>query len=240
MTYNVHSCVGIDGRLSPRRVARVVARYRPDVVALQEVDVGRTRTGQADQAEIIAEYLKMDYHFNPTIRIEEESYGDCILSRLPMRLVKTGMLPMLPDRSSLEPRGALWVAIELDGREVQFINTHLGLNGREKLLQIRALLGTEWLASLDGSIPVVFCGDFNASPRSAIWRLCCRDLSDVQVVAPNRSPRSTWFGHYPIVRIDHIFVNSRVQVVHVDVGDDYLARIASDHRPLFAELKVKP
>ena len=41
MTYNVHSCVGIDGRLSPRRVARVIARYQPDVVALQEVDVGR-------------------------------------------------------------------------------------------------------------------------------------------------------------------------------------------------------
>jgi endonuclease/exonuclease/phosphatase family metal-dependent hydrolase len=239
MTYNVHSCIGIDGRLSPRRIARVIARYQPDVVALQEVDVGRARTGQADQAELIAEYLKMDYHFNPTIRIAEESYGDCILSRLPMRLMKTGRLPTPAGRDSLEPRGALWVAIELDGKVIQVLNTHLGLNGREKLLQIQSLLGADWLGRHDGSSPVILCGDFNASPQSTVWKLCTKKFHDVQTKAPDCAPRRTWFGHYPIARIDHIFVNSRVAVACADVGDDYLSRIASDHRPLFAELKVQ-
>ncbi len=238
MTYNVHSCVGIDGKLSPHRIARVIARYRPDVVALQEVDVGRARTDQADQAELIAEYLNMDYHFNPTIQVAEESYGDCILSRLPMRMLKTGRLPTLPDRDSLEPRGALWVAIERDGQVIQVLNTHLGLNGRERLLQIQSLLGADWLGRHNGSSPVVLCGDFNASPQSAVWRLCTKRFEDVQAKAPGCSPRRTWFGHYPIARIDHIFVNARVEVVCVDVGDDYLARVASDHRPLFAELRV--
>ncbi len=240
MTYNVHSCIGIDGKLSPRRVARVIARYRPDVVALQEVDVGRARTRQADQARIIAEYLEMDYHFSPTLRIEEEAYGDCILSRLPMRLVKTGKLPAPPGRRSREPRGAVWVAIEIDGRAIQFVNTHLGLNAREKRLQMRALLGADWLANLSHTDPVIFCGDFNAAPQSAVWRMCLGRFRDVQVARSGHLPRRTWFGHYPIARIDHIFVDSHVQVLHVDVGDDYLARIASDHRPLFAELRVGP
>ncbi len=239
MTYNVHSCVGIDGKLSPHRIARVIARYRPDVVALQEVDVGRPRTRQADQAQLIGQCLKMNYHFYPTIQVAEERYGDCILSRLPMRLVKTGVLPTLSDRHRLELRGALWVAIELDGRAIQFVNTHLGLIARERLGQIRALLGDDWLGRSNGTDPVVLCGDFNASPLSSVWRLCSQKLRDVQVDVLHRSPRRTWFGHYPIARIDHIFVNSQVEVVRVDVGDDYLARLASDHRPLFAELRVK-
>jgi endonuclease/exonuclease/phosphatase family metal-dependent hydrolase len=240
MTYNVHSCVGIDGKLSPHRIARVIARYQPDVVALQEVDIGRLRTGQVDQAQAIARSLQMHYHFHPTIRVEEESYGDCILSSLPMRLKKTGMLPVPAGRDSLEPRGALWVTIELDGKEIQFVNTHLGLSARERLLQLRAILGGDWLGGQDGLGPVVFCGDFNASPQSRVWRLCSQRFRDVQMEASERSPRRTWFGHYPIARIDHIFVSSQIQVVRVQVGDDYLARVASDHRPLFAELRVKP
>ena len=44
MTYNVHSCLGMDGKLSPARIARVIAQCNPDVVALQELDVRRART----------------------------------------------------------------------------------------------------------------------------------------------------------------------------------------------------
>ncbi len=239
LTYNVHSCVGIDGRLSPQRVARVIARYQPDVVALQEVDVGRARTGRIDQAGVIAECLQMDYHFHPAIQLEEEAYGDCVLSRLPMRLVKKGRLPTLPKTRGLEPRGALWVAIDLGGQTLQVVNTHLGLRARERRLQIQALLGEDWLAGCRVPGPLVLCGDLNASPQSAVWRLCARTLGDIQQGAAGRSPRRTWFGWHPIARIDHIFVNAQLEVLYVDVGDDYLARLASDHRPLFAELRIR-
>ena len=236
MTYNVHSCVGVDGKLSPRRVARVISRYEPDVVALQEVDVGRARTGQVDQAQIIAEYLRMEYHFNPTIQVEEEAYGDCVLSRLPMRLIKTGRLPSLG--GPREPRGAVWVTLELDGSTIHLANTHLGLSARERLQQIRALLGPEWLGGLDDSHPVVVCGDFNASPRSHVCRLCSTEFRDVQMALSGHYPGCTWSGYYPLVRIDHIFVNRRLRVAEVCVGSDYLARIASDHRPLIAGLTL--
>jgi endonuclease/exonuclease/phosphatase family metal-dependent hydrolase len=237
MTYNVHSCVGIDGRLSPKRVARVIARYQPDVVALQEVDVGRWRTDRADQAQIIAGYLEMEYHFHAVIQVEEEAYGDCILSRLPMRLVRKGILPTLAGRDGLEPRGAVWVAIDVGPTAVHVLDTHLGLKGHEKWLQTQALLGPQWIGDGHRHDPVIVCGDFNSIPGSNVWRLCAGRLRDVQIEAPGR-PQRTWCGHFPLLRIDHIFVSPRVRVIRAGVGDDYLSRIASDHRPLFAELEI--
>ena len=35
-TYNVHACVGTDGRHDPSRVAGVINEIDPDIVALQE------------------------------------------------------------------------------------------------------------------------------------------------------------------------------------------------------------
>jgi endonuclease/exonuclease/phosphatase family metal-dependent hydrolase len=240
MTYNVHTCVGIDGKLSPRRIARVIARYQPDVVALQEVDVGRLRTGGADQAELIAHLLEMQYHFHPAIHLEEERYGDCILSRLPMRLIKAGALPSPVTGRFVEPRGALWVALDIGGRTIHVVNTHLGLTAGEKQMQIEVLLGPEWIGGNGHAEPFVFCGDFNSSPRSRIWRLCTQRLRDAQTEATSHVPRGTWFGHIPFARIDHVFVSPEIEVLRVDVGDDHLARAASDHRPLFVELRIGP
>ena len=59
MTYNVHRCVGADGRADPRRIADVIAACQPDMVALQELDVGRLRTGGIDQVDAIAHPLGM-------------------------------------------------------------------------------------------------------------------------------------------------------------------------------------
>ena len=240
VTYNVHTCIGIDGKLSPHRIARVIARYQPDVVALQEVDVGRLRTGHADQAELIARFLEMEYHFHPAMRIAEEAYGDCILSRVPMRLVKAAALPMPAGGPFVEPRGALWVALEVGGTAVHLVNTHLGLTAGEKRMQIDALLGSDWIGGNGQAEPFIFCGDFNSSPRSRIWRRCVETLRDAQVAAAAHIPRGTWFGHVPFARIDHIFISPQIQVMAVDVGSDHLARTASDHRPLFAELRIGP
>jgi hypothetical protein len=132
MTYNVHSCLGMDGKLNAERIARVIARARPDVVALQELDVGRARSHGMDQAQLIAQCLAMEFQFHPALHLEEERYGDAILTHLPHRLVKAGPLPGLAGKPHREPRGALWVAVDLHGKEVQIINTHLGLNRHER------------------------------------------------------------------------------------------------------------
>jgi endonuclease/exonuclease/phosphatase family metal-dependent hydrolase len=48
LTWNVHRCTGRDGKASPERIAEVIAATAPDVVALQEVDVHRPRSGGVD------------------------------------------------------------------------------------------------------------------------------------------------------------------------------------------------
>ena len=237
MTYNVHSCIGMDGKLAPQRIARVIAHYAPDVVALQELDVGRARTEGMDQAHLIARYLEMDFHFHPAMHIEEERYGDAILTHLPMRLVKAGALPGLPDKPRIEPRGALWVAIELNGIEYQVLNTHLGLLPRERRVQAEALLGSDWLGHPECREPVVLCGDFNALPSSPVCRRLRTRLHDAQIELDNHRPRRTFYGRFPIARIDHVFVDPATNVLDIEVPDTELARVASDHLPLIAELR---
>lgn len=238
MTYNVHSCVGMDGKLDAKRVSRVIAQARPDVVALQELDVGRLRTLHLDQAHLISRYLNMDFHFHPAMHVEEERYGDAILTHLPHRLIKTGILPGLSGKPHLEPRGALWVAIDLHGKEIQIINTHLGLDQRERTAQVEALLGDEWLANETCHDPVVVCGDFNALPSSTVCRQLGKQLRDVQIVARNHSPKNTFPTRFPTLRIDHIFISRGLQITGIEIPNSQIARTASDHLPLVAEFRI--
>lgn len=238
MTYNVHSCVGMDGKIDAERIARVIARARPDVVALQELDVGRMRTFGMDQAHLIARYLEMEFHFHPAMHLEEERYGDAILTHLPQRLVRAGPLPGLAGRPHLEPRGALWVAIDLHGMEVQVINTHLGLAPRERAAQVDALLGSDWLAHEACREPVILCGDLNASPSAPVCRRLGGVLRDVQTAVPRHTPQSTFPSRFPGMRIDHIFISPGLEVSNIEIPGSELARVASDHLPLVAELRI--
>lgn len=238
ITYNVHSCIGMDGKIAPERIARVIAQNKPDIVALQEVDVGKVRTGGVDQAHLLAKHLQMDFHFHPTVRVEEEQYGDAILTHLPMRLVKTGKLPGLSNKPHLEKRGAIWVEIEFEGVKLQCINTHLGLLGNERMAQVQALLGKEWLAHPDCRSPSLVCGDFNALPTFPVCQMLRTRFDDVQSKLVEHKPLNTFFGRYPIIRIDHIFIDQNIEVLDVDVPDNELARVASDHMPLIAELQI--
>jgi endonuclease/exonuclease/phosphatase family metal-dependent hydrolase len=238
MTYNVHSCRGTDSKVSPFLIAEVIAQYEPDIVALQEVDVGRARTGRVDQAEVIANHLNMDFHFHPTIQIEEERYGNAILSRYPMHLAGAGSLPTFPRLRPLERRGALRSTIHIGSRKIQIINTHLGLDRRERLLQAEALLGSDWLAHPTCQPPFVICGDFNARPGSTVYRRFRKMLLDAQHCLTGSQPLNTWPTLYPLIRIDHAFISPQIRVRSVEAPRTRLTRIASDHLPLIVEISI--
>jgi endonuclease/exonuclease/phosphatase family metal-dependent hydrolase len=234
MTYNVHRCVGVDGRADPRRIAEVIAACQPDMVALQELDVGRLRTGGIDQAHAIAHLLGMSVHFHPALQVEEELYGDAILTALPMRLVKAGPLP---GSIGFEPRGALWAAVEANGTEIQIINTHLGLPAYERMAQAKTLLGQNWLGQPDCRDPVILLGDFNARRASVVYRMFTARLRDAQLVLHKRA-RRTFPARMPMLRIDHIFCSRSVDVLGVEVPRSQLVRAASDHLPLIVDFRI--
>lgn len=239
LTYNVRRCLGVDRRYAPERIAALVARTKADVVALQELDVNRLRSGGVDQALAIARALRMTHHFHPAMRVVEELYGDAILTHLPMRLVKAGALPGSRRPLWEEPRGALWVEITHAGAPVQVVNTHLGLMPGERVAQAAALLGPEWLGRDDCRGPVILLGDFNARPSSAAYRVLTGTLRDAQL-AGGRRPRPTFPGRWPTLRIDHVFVRGGIEVADIRVVDDAEATVASDHLPLCADLLIPP
>nr|WP_246718628.1 endonuclease/exonuclease/phosphatase family protein [Microvirga terrestris] len=238
MTYNVHRCLGTDGRLSPVRVADVIAAYEPDVVALQELDVGRVRTGGVDQAHAIAQALGMHVHFHASMRMLEEEYGNAILTHRPSKLVKAEALPGLAGKPRLEPRGALWASVKLGGADVQIINTHLGLRRHERLAQVNALLGPHWLGHRACRGPMIVLGDFNATPRSRAYQRLAAQLWDAQALARLPRPTATFPSRLPIFRIDHVFVSRGIAVQRVEAVRTPLARVASDHLPLLVEFQI--
>jgi len=236
VTYNVHRCIGMDGMASVERIARVIARHHPDVVALQEVDIGRRRTGGLDQTELIARRLGMTGQFHPAMRFTDGAYGIAVMSRYPMQLVKADVLPRLKARMPYEPRAAIWVALDVDGTRVHVINVHLSLWEREQRIQADALLGPDWLGSPECRGPVILCGDFNAAPGSAVYRRLGRRLLDTQLMPAAATPQRTWFGRYPLSRIDHVFVGGHLDVSRIEVPGTTLDRVASDHLPLVVDL----
>jgi endonuclease/exonuclease/phosphatase family metal-dependent hydrolase len=239
VTYNVHRWMGTDRQIAPGRIADVIASCEPDIVALQEVRVGRTRTGAIDQAAAVAGRLGMTLHFQPTIRVFGEQFGIAILTRHESRVVRSGRLPSLSNGPSLEKRSALWVSVEIEGQVLNVVNAHLSLRSRERLHQAEALVGGDWLGHPECLEPAILLGDFNAPPQSRSYRLFASRLRDAQLSNPNGEPQATFHTRAPVLRLDHVFVTPSVEVVAAAPVRTPLARVASDHFPLMAELRIR-
>jgi endonuclease/exonuclease/phosphatase family metal-dependent hydrolase len=238
ITYNVHGCVGTDGHLAPERIAEVIAQYSPDVVALQELDVRRRRSGHLDQARRLGALLQMESHFHPAFRVVDEEYGDAILSPLPLKLVKAGTLPTVRRPLVDETRGALWVEVDYHGHRVQVLNTHLGLGREERRVQTAALLGPEWIGAALQLGPVVMCGDLNSIPRRRVHTMFSGRLRDAQRVVHGRDHK-TFATRWPFVCLDYVFVSEGVEVSRTEVPRTAATRLASDHFPLIADLAFR-
>jgi endonuclease/exonuclease/phosphatase family metal-dependent hydrolase len=239
LTYNVHRWLGTDRQISPHRIADVIASCGPDVVALQEVRVGRARAGEIDQAAAVASRLGMDLHFQPTIRILGEQYGIAVLTRHSSRIVRSERLPTQSTRPSFEKRSALWVAVEVDGQTIHVVNAHLSLRSGERRAQAAALIGPDWVGHPDCADPAVLLGDFNAPPYSRSYRLIANRMQDAQLSNSFGEPQPTFHTRAPVLRLDHVFVTKSIEVVDAGPVRNPLTRVASDHFPLLAELRVR-
>ncbi|RYD26047.1 MAG: hypothetical protein EOP87_23375, partial [Verrucomicrobiaceae bacterium] len=212
MTYNIHSCTGVDSKIRPERVARVINSFNPDIVAVQEVDCHRQRSGGHDQAQLIADHLRMTHVFEAMLVDRNERYGIAIFSKYPVEVMKSGFLTEAGKARFQEARGAIWVKIRREGHgAIHFINTHFGLGKKERILQLQTLAGADWLGAIPADEPVVLCGDFNAGPKSRIFRMLT-GLRDAQLQLEGYKPRPTFFSTNPVLRLDHVFISSHLSV----------------------------
>ena len=235
-TLNVHSCIGMDGRCSPARIARLIDRLDADIIALQELDVGRIRSRREDQLEQLAQFTGMHAAWCPCTSFEKHTaYGHGLLSRFPIRSSRCIALPG-PRRA--EPRKVLHVCIDILGTSTQVLSTHLGLSRWERLAQVETLLGPDGLGRLSPDDPVIVLGDLNTGGGSPAYRRLAQRLHNVQANCAGHVGQATFPSVLPVLQLDHIFVSPHFGIDRVFVPRNELSQTATDHLPLVAELRL--
>src|SRR6185312_3237795 len=128
VTWNVHGCVGTDGRFAPERTADALIELAPDVAFLQEVGDNRGVHPPIDQAMTIAQAVGLHCAIGITMPREPFGYGNCTLSRWPILESSTTDLSYI----GREPRACLRAVVGHESLRLTTLNVHLGLGASER------------------------------------------------------------------------------------------------------------
>lgn len=226
MSYNIHVGIGVDKKFDLERVAEVIRRERPDVVGLQEVDRGVERTKRVDELKELARLTKMDYAFAHNLNYQGGQYGVAVLSRFPILAIDHRRFQHLREA---ERRGFIRVEVEVKGRRVGFVTTHLDYQHADnRLYEARQLL-----EALPAEGPLVVTGDFNEEPGGETYKLMLTRFADAWAGAAGGF---TYPSDKPSKRIDYVFFRgaggARVRAARV------VSSHASDHLPLVVDLEL--
>jgi endonuclease/exonuclease/phosphatase family metal-dependent hydrolase len=221
-SYNIHRCVGTDGRPDPARIAKVILEMRCDTVGLQEVDSRPGTQGDSMQLEYIANLTGMQAVAGSTIIRHNRDYGNALLTRRKILDVRRHDLSY----KRYEPRGALEVDLDVAGSCIKVFVMHLGLLPIERRFQVRKVLSI--LREMPADHPVVVVGDINE------WLPIGRPLRWLHGLL-GTPPRLRTFPVYaPIFALDRVWVRPRGSLLQFSVHRSALSRRASDHFPVKA------
>jgi endonuclease/exonuclease/phosphatase family metal-dependent hydrolase len=224
-SYNIHGCVGRDGRYDRARVLHVLKELQADVIALQEVE---THRGGLDLLSYLAEGTGTTALAGPTLALREGHFGNALLTRFPVANVER--LDLTYHRR--EPRWALGADLDCGGGvKLRAVATHLGLGPRERRFQVRRLLK---LFRTPRSWPAVLMGDLNE------WLLWGRPLRWLHAYFDRSPALATFPARLPLFALDRILVHPHGGLANVAVHATRAARVASDHLPLKAQLRFAP
>jgi endonuclease/exonuclease/phosphatase family metal-dependent hydrolase len=227
LAYNIHHGEGMDEALDLDRIAALIRRVAPDLVALQEVDSVTRRTDGVDQAMELGFLTGLEPVFGRFMPYQGGAYGMAILSRWPVAESRNLRLP-----DGEEPRTSLAVRVEspTTGRSLRFVGVHFYRTEVERLAQAARL--EELLAEV--AIPTVLAGDFNSTPGSAVMTRLGRSW----VTVDKGADRFTYPSYDPAREIDFVLLAppGRFEVLSEHVVD---APVASDHRPVVVDLILR-
>jgi len=234
-TWNVHACVGRDGRHDPERVASVIVELDADIVALQEFTYPASIALEHRSPAVLTTLDRYVCALGPTRqtttaqgperRVVTHCFGNALFTRHPIREVRRIDL----SHRRREPRGALAATIEVGGTAVHVLAAHLGLRLSERRFQVRQIL--DYLDSVRDTLFIVL-GDFNDwLPGRSVVHLLDRRLG-----RPPRAPSYpvTW----PLVQLDRIWVHPSRALRRVFSHRTPATRLASDHLPVVAEVDL--
>lgn len=240
LTYNIHKCIGgIDRRYDPERIREVVCHYQPDFVMLQEVDHLVKRSQGDRQVDLLGDLIGLRHRtYFPNVNVRGGGeYGNAILSRFPITDTQNVDLTVGPKkaRSVLHAR----VRVRLEGmpgrhtRTVHVYNMHLGLAGFERKVQLRRFMDSHPFAGLDHRTPIIVAGDLND-----VWGTLGRKLLWPAGFRGMEKRVSTFPAYAPVRALDGIYVRGNVAIANLYRSRLGVARRASDHLPLVADLEI--
>lgn len=243
MSYNMHAGTGQDLVFDLERQAAVIEALRPDVVALQEIDVHwSARSDYIDEATWLARRLRMRVFFGPIYSLPADrpgapprEYGLAIMSRFPILAAENHKITRLstqtPDPAPELAPGFPEIVIRVRGVRLRVYDTHLDFRADPA---VRAAQIADMLAIMDERPgPAILAGDFNAAPGAAELAPLWGEMSDV--MSRTGGPDiPTYPADVPRERIDYVTTTPDIGVRGVRVPET----VASDHRPVVADLLV--
>ena len=226
-SYNMHKAIGTDRRRRPERTLEVLNELRADVVALQEAD---RRFGARTSAIPLA-MIEEHSDYKP-VPLDARSgslgwHGNALLVRKSVEVLDRELVHL----PSLEPRGAVLADLRVDGTELRVVGMHLDLSGLWRRRQALAILAH--LGRRQGNPPTVLMGDLNEWSAN---RGCIRDFGQTHSFA--ECGRS-FHARRPIAQLDRIMVSEGLEIVGSGAHSSATARRASDHLPIWAELRPR-
>lgn len=220
LTWNVHAGIGPDGRYDLPRIAALVRRHEPDIVALQEID---SRGRDENAFAYLARSLGSHAAEAKTLVTPDGDYGHALISRWPMTEVAIHDLSV----SKREPRRAIETTVLTPAGPLHLASVHLGLGFRERRQQaamLSAIAGTARQTT-------VMLGDFND------WFIYGTVRRALKTVLPGRSQQRSFPACWPLLRLDRIYCRPRHALLHS--WTDPLARRVSDHLPVIADIRLE-
>jgi endonuclease/exonuclease/phosphatase family metal-dependent hydrolase len=222
LTYNVRSM-----RDDRAALGRVIRSAEPDVVLVQESPrFARWRSLCAQLARL-----------GNLVVVSGGRYAgsNLILSALSVDVVSTADVLFTRD-PRLHQRGTAIAVLTKQGKRFAVAGTHLDLRSAPRLRHVTEL-ESAITAHVPADVPTIVAGDVNDTPGSAVWHALTVARKDAFAAAgegnaftsPARDPHKT---------IDGIFVDPRITVRSVRVLDTPDVPLASDHRPVLAELEL--
>jgi endonuclease/exonuclease/phosphatase family metal-dependent hydrolase len=234
-TYNTHKCRGMDGRIRPARVAKVLEELEADVIALQEVVSLEGGRKDQNQAQYLADTVGLDYHIGETLKLRGAVYGNVLISRFP---VKDVHVYNLSAAKTQEARGCIRCDLEIaPGKIVHVFNVHLGTGYIERRKQAHLLMSREVLLSPALKHPRLIIGDFNEWTRGLVSRTLQQAFESVDIQLHLKRTR-TYPGFMPFMHLDHMYFDRELMLEQFSLHRSRMALVASDHLPLVAEFAL--